>query len=358
MKKEKISEIINGIDERYIEEATHVDNIISISDQKKKHNGLKWSFGSVAAIAICVILLGGITVYAFNHEAIKAFLFGRAQQEDFEDVYVPLEKEYQFGSHKMILNGVIYDEATGIAYMSFEAQDNDGNPEKLDSAPKITYLGDELSAAHGFRTSTRCYQIGDDKIYILFTYCGAIFGDSKDSSNFLRVDKYADGNQKQQFLILDENAWRSVNAEVNRIDITHLDEIDKEYYLETHNVRFVATEDDFMPQVISILEKYGLTDFESSGSAGKVFVTDKCKVTVGRTNILIDYKLNDVYDITLRREDGTELELMKKGTANINLGYFGHVSSDKSRYTAWLEFGGVIKQNEDLTLIVDGVEYK
>ena len=64
------------------------------------------------------------------------------------------------------------------------------------------------------------------------------------------------------------------------------------------------------------------------------------------------------YDITLRREDGTELELMKKGTANIHLGYFGHVSSDKSRYTAWLEFGGVIKQNEDLTLIVDGVEYK
>ena len=45
-----------------------------------------------------------------------------------------MEKEYQFGSHKMILNGVIYDEATGTAYMSFEAQDNDGNPVKLDSA--------------------------------------------------------------------------------------------------------------------------------------------------------------------------------------------------------------------------------
>ncbi len=358
MKKEKISEIINGIDERYIEEATHVDNIISISDKKKKHNGLKWSFGSVAAIAICVVLLGGITVYAFNHEAIKAFLFGKAQQEDFEDVYVPMEKEYPFGSHKMILNGVIYDEATGTAYMSFEVQDNGGNLVKLDSAPQITYLGDELSAAHGFRTSTRCYQIGDDKIYILFTYCGAIFGDSKDSSNFLRVDKYADGNQKQQFLILDENAWKSVNSEVNKIDITHLDEIDKEYFIETHNARFIATEDDFMPQVISILDKYGLTEFESSGSAGRIFVTDKCKVTVGRTNILIDYKLNNVYDITLRREDGTELELMKKGTANIHLGYFGHVSSDKSRYTAWLEFGGVIKQNEDLTLIVDGVEYK
>ena len=121
---------------------------------------------------------------------------------------------------------------------------------------------------------------------------------------------------------MDENAWKSVNSEVNKIDITHLDEIDKEYFIETHNARFIATEDDFMPQVISILEKYGLTDFESSSSAGRIFVTDKCKVTVGRTNILIDYKLNDVYDITLRREDGTELELMKKGTANIHLGYF------------------------------------
>lgn len=358
MKKEKISEIINGIDERYIEEATHVDNIISISDKKKKHNGLKWSFGSVAAIAICVILLGGITVYAFNHEAIKAFLFGKAQQEDFEDVYVPLEKEYQFGSHKMILNGVIYDEATGTAYMSFEAQDNDGNPVKLDDVGKIIYLGDEIPAAHGFRTSTLCYQTSDDKFYIILTYCGAIMGGSEDTSYFIRIDK-ADGmNQKQQFLILDEDAWKSVNAEVNKIDITHLDEIDKEYFIETHNARFIATEDDYMPQVISILEKYGLTDFESSASVGKVFVTDKCKVTVGRTNILVEYNVDDRCDITLRREDGTELELIKKGAANLNLGYFGHSGGNGSQLTAWLEFGGVIKQNEDLTLIVDGVEYK
>ncbi|MBR4777012.1 MAG: hypothetical protein IK007_05295 [Lachnospiraceae bacterium] len=357
MKKEKISEIINGIDERYIEEATHVDNIISISDQKKKHNGLKWSFGSVAAIAICVILLGGITVYAFNHEAIKAFLFGKAQQEDFEDVYVPLEKEYQFGSHKMILNGVIYDEVTGVAYMSFEVQDSDGNTVKIDRNGSV-FLGDEIHQAGGFRTSTQCYQIGDDKFYLLLTYSGAIMGYNEDTNYFLRIDKAKDTDPKQQFMILDEAAWKNVNAEVNKIDTNNLYEIDKEYYLETNEIKFVATDDDYMPQIISILEKYGLADFESNGAAGKVFITDKCIVTVGRTNILVDYNANDGSDITLRREDGTELELIKKGAANIQLGVFSHTGGNGSQLTAWLEFGGVIKQNEDLTLIVDGVEYK
>ena len=113
-----------------------------------------------------------------------------------------------------------------------------------------------------------------------------------------------------------------------------------------------------MHQVISILEKYGLTGFESRDFTGKVFVTNKCKVTVGRTNIMVDYNADDRCDITLRREDGTELELIKNGAANLNLGFFGHYGGNGSRLTAWLEFGGVIKKNEDLTLIVDGVEYK
>ncbi len=92
---------------------------------------------------------------------------------------------------------------------------------------------------------------------------------------------------------------------------------------------------------------------------GKEFKTDKCQVTVGRTNILVAYNDKEVNNVILRREDGTELELIRNGICNLNLGgMFGGCGGQGNEKIARLEFGGIFNENEILTLIVDGVEYR
>ena len=79
MKKEEISDMINNIDDGFIAEAASYTEENSDKNKiVKKHRFFKTGSGMVAAIAVCVLLLGGITVYAFNHVAIKEFLFGKA----------------------------------------------------------------------------------------------------------------------------------------------------------------------------------------------------------------------------------------------------------------------------------------
>ena len=359
MNKEKISEIMNNVDVRYIDEAMRVDNsITTVSDIRKKDGGLKWSFGTVAAALVCVLLLGSITVYAFNHEAIKEFLFGKAEDKAFEEVYIPMEKEYPFGTHKLVLNGTIYDEATNIAYMSFEFQDSEGNVVLLD---RTNHHSLDEHNVMGFCTSAQSYRVGNDEIYIIFTYPGAIFFTPDDTNYFLRVDKGSDYHEenKLQFVIMDENSWADANSKISEIDTSFLYQIDKEYFLETGDIRFLATKEDFMPQVLSILKEYGLTSFETKGLTGKEFKTDKCQVTVGRTNILVAYNDKEVNNVILRREDGTELELIRNGICNLNLGgMFGDCGEQGNEKIARLEFGGIFNENEILTLIVDGVEYR
>jgi len=365
MKKEEISDMINNIDDGFIAEAASYTEENSDKNKiVKKHRFFKTGSGMVAAIAVCVLLLGGITVYAFNHVAIKEFLFGKADDETFEEVYVPIEKEYQFGTHKLVLGGTIYDDATDIAYMSFEVYDSEGKKVLFD-ATNTAFLGDKIKAAMGFKTATWCCKAGDDKINLLFTYNGAISSaPDENGTYFLRVDKKREGddieNKKLQFAIMDEETWGKANAEVNEIDVSDLHQIDKDYYLETGKVIWLATEDDFMPQILEILNKYGLNNFESKGLTGKEIVADKCKVIVGRTDILVMFNANDGQDITLRMEDGTEYKLVEDGQFNLCLGgKFGHASSfENGDTTAFLEWGGVTKENEELTLIVDGVEYR
>lgn len=92
---------------------------------------------------------------------------------------------------------------------------------------------------------------------------------------------------------------------------------------------------------------------------GKEFKTDKCQVTVGRTNILVAYNDKEVNNVILRREDGTELELIRNGICNLNLGgMFAGCGGQGNEKIARLEFGGIFNENEILTLIVDGVEYR
>ena len=66
------------------------------------------------------------------------------------------------------------------------------------------------------------------------------------------------------------------------------------------------------------------------------------------------FNANDGQDITLRMEDGTEYKLVEDGQFNLRLGgKFGHASSfENGDTTAFLEWGGVTKENEELTLIV------
>ena len=86
MKKEEISNMINNIDDGFIAEAASYTEENSDKNKiVKKHRFFKTGSGMVAAIAVCVLLLGGITVYAFNHVAIKEFLFGKADDETFEE---------------------------------------------------------------------------------------------------------------------------------------------------------------------------------------------------------------------------------------------------------------------------------
>ena len=359
MNKEKISEIMNNVDVRYIDEAMRVDNsITSVSDIRKKNGGLKWSFGTVAAALVCVLLLGSITVYAFNHEAIKEFLFGKAEDKAFEEVYIPMEKEYPFGTHKLVLNGTIYDEATNIAYMSFEFQDSDGNVVLPDNTHHHR-LGEHN--VKGFCTNVVSYCVGNDEIYFIFTYSEAIYSTYDDTNYFLRVDKGSDylEENKLQFVIMDEDSWADANSKISEIDTSALNQIDMEYFLETDKIRHLATGEDFMPQVLNVLEKYGLTSFETKCLIEKEFKTDKCKVTVGRTNILVVYNDKEVNNVILRREDGTEIELIRNGICNLNLGgMFGSCGGQGDEKIARLEFGGIFNENEILTLIVDGVEYR
>jgi len=357
MNKEKISEIINNIDDGFVAEAASYnaekkDNgkntVISIQEDRKMNRGFKHGVGFVAMIAACIILLGGVTAYAFNYEAINKFLFGKTDETIFNEVYTSLEKEYVIGNHKLVLNGTIYDDATDVAYISFNVLDNEGKSVSIDNMKCQEFLGG--SEKLGYETMTQCFKAGDDKLYFLLTYTDMMYVSPVGENNTYvicanKTDEGEDVENKQiQYAIMDEEAWLKANEEVNKLDFSYMS----------------VTDSDYMPPVLDILDNYGLTSIESKNLTGTRIAADKCEVVVGRTNIMVSYNENNGQDIILMMEDGTKYELVKDGKIDLTLGdYFGKISGNgNGEMTAILGFGGITKENEDLTLIVDGVEYK
>ena len=81
-----------------------------------------------AAIALCVVVLGGGVVWAMTASPLKDYFFADSKEQAFADVYKDIGKTYKIGDHSVTPDGIIYDESIETGYVSFSAVDAMGNP--------------------------------------------------------------------------------------------------------------------------------------------------------------------------------------------------------------------------------------
>ena len=331
----------------------------AVSEEKRRFGWCRTASAIVAAATIGVLLLGGGVVYALNHAAIKDYFF-RNSDKEFETVYQSLNREYLVGKHRVQLQGVINDKEIGVGYLSFAVCNEDGTP-----VEKITGESGDASLAGpglGRHTSVDHICAGEDDIYVVMTYSEAYIRTIDHSNFYLKffTDKEIEDEDKKEFrfTVLDKASWNRLKNEVGELKEEELMQYDLSEYPETGVAKPLFNRAEVQPELMEILEKYGLEEIHYEPMTTQVVNTDKCRLIIGRTDVMLDLNQNEeIGSLVLKREDGTETVLIQDGRIAWN-GKHGVGETASNQGTVYrFEYGYVLGEKEKVEVILDGTVY-
>ncbi len=343
------------------EEKTNLINKIS------KNSVGKFKLPRISAAAIillvCISFFGGITVFAISSDPIREFLFGK-DSVGFEKIYKPVEREYVFGKHKLILHGVVADQKTGVSYLSVEGEALYGD-KASDTIIIESYTGllrHEQTDIYR-RIPVVSYSIGEDVLYIIFTNCDGWQcrkdGDYSYFKCYMSAETAYSEKKKFGFLILDEIGFENLVGDLHKLTQELLNNSNK---IESYgNPEYIETTDRTLLQdgIQDKLEEYGLKNVEASDMAIAEIFEDNFTAILGRTDIFLEYDSNYyIYDLVVKREDGTEILIIhdNKIVKNGQAGLFS-VDSTKGKKYYQYEYGLVLGENEKVSVVLNGTEY-
>ncbi|MBQ6024277.1 MAG: hypothetical protein IJL20_01580 [Lachnospiraceae bacterium] len=380
MKKEDLIYSMADIDDRFIEEAMPGKKV------QKKETGVVvpvkrgMSKAAVAAaIALCVVVLGGGVVWAMTASPLKDYFFADSKKQAFADVYKDIGKTYKIGDHSVTLDGIIYDESIETGYVSFSAVDAMGNPTPFTEYKNIEQvlpisrqLGDfQLTR----RISTEGFMLGEDEVFFITVYRQSYYIDWGQSTLYWQIkgDKET-YNSPVLITVVDRAALDSIINEIAQLD---KEEICKTTYDPENNRILVGGLDPLStatPEVLDILSKYDLVAVDYEAMPSQIIETENCTFIFGRTDGILKYNSEkfDADSFIIKREngeevlveklyyeDGTTSELWKSSNVD-KMKCYSQTSSNspKKDFTAQYHYGFILDADEKVSVIIDGKEYK
>ena len=370
MKKEDLIYSMADIEDRFIEEADPGKAGVRAVEKQasKKISPVRRSLSKTAVaaiVAVCVLVIGGGAVWAMTVSPLKDYFFKNSEEQAFEDVYKEIGKTYTIGSHTVTLDGMTYDEATGIGYVSFSAFDAEGNPTDFMIGSRKN-LGDLDLTSHIWAES---YKLGDDEVNFIKLNVTSCYGSTGKPVLYwqLRGDKEEYG-APVMFTVVDNDTWDRIANEIAQLDKEAL--LNKVYSPEKEEYIYGGA-DYFkvLPEVMDILNKYDLVALDYESMPSQVIETENCTFVFGRTDGILKYN-NDEFDIdsfVIKRENGEEItvekghvdsELWKVADLD-NMSWFPETSSDgNGNLVARYNYGFILGADEKVSVIINGKTYK
>lgn len=313
----------------------------------------------VAIVAICsVILLSGVLVYAFYHDAISEYFFGKDSNK-ITEIYNREDKVYSFGRNKIVLHGTICDESTGVAYLSFEAYDSESETcnDKSTVWSDLTFLGSVEPEMQRHISLIGC-TVGEDNYYIIISNCDGYQCRTTGNISFFKCYFNPETNIDDNsfgYLVLDEKGIQDFLDDYKNMDVDRiLYGDDERYYLKPMEEQGFDME-RVQPEMLALLDKHGLERISRDNLIVRSVEVDGISVVLGKTDCFIKYNMKDKIDrIALVREDGTEIQIIKNGELTSNGHYaFGEVDKKSGDVFYQYGYGLVLGDKENVTIIIN-----
>ena len=290
---------------------------------------------SVAIILVCVLALSGGVVWAMTASPLKDFFFKNSDKE-FAEMYNEAGIEYEFGTHKLIYEGSIYDDATRKGTLHFTVWDKDGNPVDLDKENRRKSEGEGVFT--GIKSDELIFRyvfpeilvdIGNDeqsdRCCILFMYMQQSIKRFDGNNVYVELEQLkSNGNdyfseKDCRFVLLNEEDLEKVKKEIEGLDTENIVNSIK----ETQDIMKVLSGDGTMqPEMVEILKKYMVCTAESTNAQPQIIQLENLRITVGRANMKIDFNEDcNLNEFTFIKDDGTRAVFRKTS-------YFGRDSQE------------------------------
>ena len=290
---------------------------------------------SVAIILVCVLALSGGVVWAMTASPLKDFFFKNSDKE-FAEMYNEAGIEYEFGTHKLIYEGSIYDDATRKGTLHFTVWDKDGNPVDLDKENRRKSEGEGVFT--GIKSDELIFRfvfpeilvdIGNDeqsdRCCILFMYMQQSIKRFDGNNVYVELEQLkSNGNdyfseKDCRFVLLNEEDLEKVKKEIEGLDTENIVNSIK----ETQDIMKLLSEDGTMqPEMVEILKKYMVCTAESTNAQPQIIQLENLRITVGRANMKIDFNEDcNLDEFTFIKDDGTRAVFRKTS-------YFGRDSQE------------------------------
>ena len=290
---------------------------------------------SVAIILVCVLALSGGVVWAMTASPLKDFFFKNSDKE-FAEMYNEAGIEYEFGTHKLIYEGSIYDDATRKGTLHFTVWDKDGNPVDLDKENRRKSEGEGVFT--GIKSDELIFRyvfpeilvdIGNDeqsdRCCILFMYMQQSIKRFDGNNVYVELEQLkSNGNdyfseKDCRFVLLNEEDLEKVKKEIEGLDTENIVNSIK----ETQDIMKVLSGDGTMqPEMVEILKKYMVCTAESTNAQPQIIQLENLRITVGRANMKIDFNEDcNLDEFTFIKDDGTRAVFRKTS-------YFGRDSQE------------------------------
>lgn len=297
------------------------DKIISLSEGralKPKNNNVvkishRLSKTAVAAIVIiCVLLLGGGAVWAMTNSALKDYFFPK-NNKSFDKVYTDVGREYEFGSFSVICSGAVYDSSVDKGYIQFDFFDMKGNP--LDLQKELIHNNDICFDYEKIELTRKIisygYTVAGSDVIFVFMDTDSLYATVDGASVLVKYAGNGDGNHSIQkslkFMVLTGEEWDELCGEIYKLDIDELCKCSYDY--TTIMTMYEYDRWSMQPEVVEILERYNPVEIKSLAPSPQIVEEDGLKITVGRTDLLFEYNIDEcsVKSFTLKRKNGAKL---------------------------------------------------
>ena len=280
---------------------------------------------SVAIILVCVLALSGGVVWAMTASPLKDFFFKNSDKE-FAEMYNEAGIEYEFGTHKLIYEGSIYDNATRKGTLHFTVWDKDGNPVDLEKENRRKSEGEGVFK--GIKSDELIFRfvfpeilvdIGNDeqsdRCCILLMYLQRSSKRFDGNNVYVEFEQLkSNGNDyfsetDSRFVLLNEEDLEKIKKEIEGLDTENIVNSIK----ETQDIMQVLSEDGTMqPEMVDILKKYMVCTAESTNAQPQIIQLENLRITVGRASLKIDFNEDcNLDEFTFIRDDGTRAVFRK-----------------------------------------------
>ena len=351
--------------------------------RKRGNNHRIPGIAAAAIVLVCVLTLGSVTAWAMTGNfAFRDFFFKNSERE-FEDVYNKAHKELTIGDHKIIYEGSIYDESVRQGSLNFSFWDTQGQPVEfsgnVEFSPEDTLVSEYISHAVTF-----CFKIGSEEGYLFLNNVNSASTFSSGNGLFVTFStrdldrppfdqfEYKDF----QFLLLGREEYVTLKNEIAALDEDKL--YSSEWDPVTQKNNFTIDYALAQSELADVLSKHDPQRIESIEFPSQVIQVESLKLTVGRTDIVMEYNENErnIDYFTMVREDGTrigfkldERHIDSAGNpAKIRLhwivegvaenGFASGVGNLNGDLKLSYNFGFILGNNEKVTIEANGKTYQ